>query len=119
MVVTKYLFQFGFFPWNKVAPSPDPFWFPRILGIEKKEKYAAWDLALLMVLFFHRSILKVGSTSSNEMQNFDQIWYLTKVQASYRKIKEVTLNISAFSDDGIVERRCLERGNEVRGGRDG
>ncbi len=60
MIVIKYIFQFGFFPWNKGVPPPDPFWLPRVLGIEKKDKYAPWDLALLMTLFFHRSILKVS-----------------------------------------------------------
>ncbi|GAB1603264.1 hypothetical protein Ahia01_000607200 [Argonauta hians] len=62
IIVIKYLFQFTFFPWN----DPDqfkswrthPFWPPRILGIEKHDYYAIYDLALLLALFIHRTILK-------------------------------------------------------------
>jgi len=54
--VIKYLFQFDFFPWNDVgkAIASGPFWPPKILGIQKKEKYAAYDVTLLMIVFFHR-----------------------------------------------------------------
>ncbi len=58
-VLIKYLFQFGFFPWNQGHQPQHWHYLPRLLGIEKKDKYAAWDLALLMTLFLHRSILKV------------------------------------------------------------
>ncbi|XP_035679168.1 piezo-type mechanosensitive ion channel component 2-like isoform X10 [Branchiostoma floridae] len=60
MIVIKYLFQFDFFPWNNkvLEINDDPFWPPRILGIEKKDSFVVVDLALLLALFFHRSILK-------------------------------------------------------------
>ncbi|XP_067135532.1 piezo-type mechanosensitive ion channel component 2-like isoform X2 [Centruroides vittatus] len=57
LVVVKYLFQFNFFPWNFLS-APGPFWAPRILGIEKNEFYAVFDLLLLLVVFFHRFMLK-------------------------------------------------------------
>ncbi|CAN0077589.1 unnamed protein product [Lampetra fluviatilis] len=61
-VVIKYFFQFGFFPWNtmvRLALSLDkPFDPATIIGVEKKEGYVYYDLVQLLVLFFHRSILK-------------------------------------------------------------
>ncbi|XP_006888832.1 PREDICTED: piezo-type mechanosensitive ion channel component 1 [Elephantulus edwardii] len=60
-VVTKYLFQFGFFPWNSYAVlrrrENKPYFPPRILGLEKTDGYLKYDLVQLMVLFFHRSQL--------------------------------------------------------------
>ncbi|KAL4234818.1 hypothetical protein ACF0H5_006459 [Mactra antiquata] len=58
VVVVKYLFQFGFFPWNGKVPDTDPFWPPKILGIEKKDRFALMDLVLLLALFIHRTLLK-------------------------------------------------------------
>ncbi|CAL8113936.1 unnamed protein product [Orchesella dallaii] len=60
MVVIKYLFQFDFFPWNEKSKQVNtkPFWPPKILGIEKQEKYAMYDVTLLMIVFFHRFMLK-------------------------------------------------------------
>ena len=63
VVVTKYLFQFGFFPWNDGTVQESPFYPPRILGIEQTDNYANVDIALLLALFIHRSILKVGVMS--------------------------------------------------------
>ncbi|XP_030297383.1 piezo-type mechanosensitive ion channel component 1 isoform X2 [Sparus aurata] len=61
MVVVKYLFQFGFFPWNSVYEmtlnEDKPFFPPRILGLEKTDNYIRYDLLQLLVLFFHRSLL--------------------------------------------------------------
>uniref|UniRef100_A0A674N3T1 Piezo type mechanosensitive ion channel component 1 (Er blood group) n=1 Tax=Takifugu rubripes TaxID=31033 RepID=A0A674N3T1_TAKRU len=65
MVVVKYFFQFGFFPWNsayEMAVNDDkPFFPPRILGLEKTDNYIRYDLLQLLALFFHRSLLKVSS----------------------------------------------------------
>ncbi|XP_075571208.1 piezo-type mechanosensitive ion channel component 1 [Pelecanus crispus] len=61
MVVVKYLFQFGFFPWNGYAMlvrnEGKPFFPPRILGLEKTDRYIKYDLVQLLALFFHRSLL--------------------------------------------------------------
>ncbi|NXS58817.1 PIEZ1 protein, partial [Brachypteracias leptosomus] len=61
MVVMKYLFQFGFFPWNSYAMlvrnEGKPFFPPRILGLEKTDHYIKYDLLQLLALFFHRSLL--------------------------------------------------------------
>lgn len=60
-VVTKYLFQFGFFPWNSYTVlrryENKPYFPPRILGLEKTDSYIKYDLVQLMALFFHRSQL--------------------------------------------------------------
>ncbi|XP_039546699.1 piezo-type mechanosensitive ion channel component 1 isoform X1 [Pimephales promelas] len=62
MVVVKYLFQFGFFPWNSEYElqlnADKPFFPPRILGLEKTDNYIRYDLLQLLALFFHRSLLQ-------------------------------------------------------------
>lgn len=63
-MVVKYLFQFGFFPWNGytmlVRNEGKPFFPPRILGLEKTDRYIKYDLIQLLALFFHRSLLLVS-----------------------------------------------------------
>ncbi|XP_030812144.1 piezo-type mechanosensitive ion channel component 1 isoform X2 [Camarhynchus parvulus] len=60
-VVVKYLFQFGFFPWNGyitlLRNEGKPFFPPRIIGLEKSIHYIKYDLLQLLALFFHRSLL--------------------------------------------------------------
>ena len=63
-MVVKYLFQFGFFPWNSLYEmrlnEDKPYFPPRILGLEKSDNYIRYDLLQLLALFFHRSLLMVG-----------------------------------------------------------
>lgn len=57
MIVIKFIFQFGFFPTEPAIDEPTH---PNtIIGLNKTHYYVVWDVALLMVLFFHRYILKV------------------------------------------------------------
>ncbi|XP_017671690.1 PREDICTED: piezo-type mechanosensitive ion channel component 1 isoform X1 [Lepidothrix coronata] len=62
MLLVKYLFQFGFFPWNSYTTllrnEGKPFFPPRILGLEKSTRYLKYDLFQLLALFFHRSLLQ-------------------------------------------------------------
>ncbi|XP_043937510.1 piezo-type mechanosensitive ion channel component 1 [Protopterus annectens] len=62
MIILKYLFQFGFFPWNSsvmsITNDGKPYFPPRILGLEKMDNYIKYDLIQLMILFFHRSLLR-------------------------------------------------------------
>ena len=68
MVVVKYLFQFGFFPWNSEYETRlnenKPFFPPRILGLEKTDNYIRYDLLQLLALFFHRSLLQVSHVAN-------------------------------------------------------
>ncbi|CDW56772.1 fama protein variant [Trichuris trichiura] len=76
MIVIKFVLQFGLFPWNQLVGSSDPFYPPRILGVEKKANFATFDIALLMVLFFHRHHLKtlgLWRESENGSVSFDDI----------------------------------------------
>ncbi|XP_012229785.1 piezo-type mechanosensitive ion channel component isoform X2 [Linepithema humile] len=58
IVIIKCIFQLELIPWNQVAPPNYPLYLPRIMGILKRKNYALWDLLLLLMLFFHRFMLK-------------------------------------------------------------
>ncbi|KAJ8961208.1 hypothetical protein NQ318_008891 [Aromia moschata] len=56
IVLIKCVFQFDIMPGN--ANTHDPFYPPRIIGTYRQKNYALWDLLLLLVVFFHRVLLK-------------------------------------------------------------
>uniref|UniRef100_A0A1L8DF30 Putative piezo-type mechanosensitive ion channel component isoform x14 n=1 Tax=Nyssomyia neivai TaxID=330878 RepID=A0A1L8DF30_9DIPT len=59
VVLLKCVSQFELLWWNEQPIPPNqPLAPARIIGIEKKKNYATYDLALLLVLFFHRFMLK-------------------------------------------------------------
>nr|XP_018904349.1 PREDICTED: piezo-type mechanosensitive ion channel component 2 isoform X6 [Bemisia tabaci] len=59
MIVIKSVFQLELIPWNQgVVPENLPFYAPRIIGIERQINFATYDLFLLLVVFFHRWMLK-------------------------------------------------------------
>lgn len=70
MIVIKCISQFGFFPWSSKLycsiSAEAPFALPNIIGIEKKDGYAQYDLVQLLALFLHRYILKVLQTILNK-----------------------------------------------------
>ncbi|KAG5319735.1 PIEZO protein, partial [Pseudoatta argentina] len=58
IVIIKCIFQLELIPWNQKAPISHPLYEPRIIGVLKDSNYALWDLLLLLILFFHRLMLK-------------------------------------------------------------
>ncbi|XP_052124815.1 piezo-type mechanosensitive ion channel component isoform X3 [Frankliniella occidentalis] len=99
MVVIKCMFQFDLLPWNHEDNVPsntkNPFWPPRIIGIEKKPNYAVFDLSLLLVLFFHRFMLKslglwksLYEDDSTYPQDNDHFEFVQESSSEERKSKQ-------------------------------
>ena len=61
-IVVKFIFQFGFFPWNsnaeEVQSVRNPLKTQNILGIQRMDYFASYDVVLLISLFFHRYMLR-------------------------------------------------------------
>ncbi|XP_055504976.1 piezo-type mechanosensitive ion channel component 1 isoform X2 [Leucoraja erinacea] len=103
MVVIKYLFQFGFFPWNSphvaLLYEDKPFFPPRILGLEKMESYVKYDLIQLLALLFHQSLLKrYGLWDDQEDQKKKDN---AKDKEAVQKPPAVSLDDAAAEDDHI------------------
>lgn len=54
VVLIKCVCQLQIVWWNQSPITTNPMAPARIIGIEQKPNYASYDLALLMVIFFHR-----------------------------------------------------------------
>ncbi|XP_017768658.1 PREDICTED: piezo-type mechanosensitive ion channel component isoform X3 [Nicrophorus vespilloides] len=57
IVVIKCVFQFDILPWTSKDYSSN-INSASLIGIERKKDYAVWDLLLLLVVYFHRYMLK-------------------------------------------------------------
>ncbi|XP_069757353.1 piezo-type mechanosensitive ion channel component 1 isoform X2 [Narcine bancroftii] len=103
MVVIKYLFQFGFFPWNSHYATSlhegKPFFLPRILGLEKSESYVKYDLIQLLALLFHQSLLKRYGLW-NDLQNQKKRENVKEKEAMQKSQAE-NPNESAAEDDHV------------------
>ncbi|XP_056148188.1 piezo-type mechanosensitive ion channel component 1 isoform X2 [Lampris incognitus] len=92
MVMVKYLFQFGFFPWNssyETALNEDkPYFPPRILGVEKTDNYIRYDLLQLLALFFHRSLLMRYGLWDHESPIEEKSSTLESLKLEEKKSKE-------------------------------
>lgn len=64
VILLKLIFQFEFIPWNSATEenlhANNPFWPPRIIGVEQKDKWSTMDLAQLIAFFFHKQMLSVS-----------------------------------------------------------
>ncbi|NWR56171.1 PIEZ1 protein, partial [Bucorvus abyssinicus] len=101
MVVVKYLFQFGFFPWNGYATlvrnEGKPFFPPRILGLEKTDHYIKYDLIQLLALFFHRSLLLAYGLWDHEEDPFPK----KKVEEEEERREEAASLPEAVGEEGM------------------
>ncbi|XP_044597083.1 piezo-type mechanosensitive ion channel component isoform X3 [Cotesia glomerata] len=57
IVIIKCIFQWDLIAWNQVS-GRNPLATTTIIGVDRKTNYALWDLLLLLMVFFHRFMLK-------------------------------------------------------------
>uniref|UniRef100_A0A671QYY7 Piezo-type mechanosensitive ion channel component 1-like n=1 Tax=Sinocyclocheilus anshuiensis TaxID=1608454 RepID=A0A671QYY7_9TELE len=117
MVVVKYLFQFGFFPWNteyELKLNEDkPFFPPRILGLEKTNNFIRYDLLQLLALFFHRSLLQVFSLACSKKQKTKKNKPRLVKLFQMLTILKVELKHSLFLFKSLpIQKICIERTEE-------
>ncbi|XP_055550145.1 piezo-type mechanosensitive ion channel component isoform X2 [Wyeomyia smithii] len=89
VVILKCICQFEMLWWNQnPIPPNQPFSPARLIGIEQKKGYATYDLALLLVLFCHRFILKsLGLWKSDFVEEPDLEEGLYKMDINDEKTK--------------------------------
>uniref|UniRef100_A0A3P8T1X2 Piezo type mechanosensitive ion channel component 2 n=1 Tax=Amphiprion percula TaxID=161767 RepID=A0A3P8T1X2_AMPPE len=111
-IVIKYLFQFGFFPFNQSnAYKNQPYHPPNIIGVEKKDGYVHYDLVQLLALFFHRSILKdEGKEKEKEESEKESLNFRTSIDSGHVQVHfptQQTYQRRKSSSGGSLSHRSL------------
>lgn len=117
VVVIKCMCQFEAWPFNSTPiPGNQPFAPARILGIEKKNDYATYDLILLLVVFCHRIILKSLGLWKSEVTIDDES--LAGDHSDGEKSDDLKASsetvIAAKSEDKIIITETEANGKTVR-----
>lgn len=96
VILVKYVFQFSCFGWLKTE-SQGPLWIPQLVGIERRDMYAAYDFFLLFCLFLHRMVLKVRLCLFSELSTLrDNLFSLCKL---FSLAEMRALNIFPLTDN--------------------
>lgn len=114
MIIVKCICQFGLFSNTDTAiPNNEPFHPRRIIGVEKKDYYAAWDVTLLMILFFHRYVLKVKIVYQKNVTLFDMYFHYPSLFQSLGLWKDVKVNDESAVDDIDREKLHAKKNGET------
>ncbi|XP_055598919.1 piezo-type mechanosensitive ion channel component-like isoform X5 [Uranotaenia lowii] len=109
VVLLKCICQFEMLPWNQnPIPPNQPFSPARLIGIEHKKGYATYDLALLLVLFCHRFILKsLGLWKSefvDETELSEGLYRLDTADENVKKLLKESEEINKEQDAVVIRR---------------
>ncbi|XP_066587552.1 piezo-type mechanosensitive ion channel component [Prorops nasuta] len=114
IVIVKCLFQLELIPWNQKTGfgSGHPLYGPRIIGVERKPNYALWDLLVLLMVFFHRFMLKsLGQWTASSIPRKIIPSSLTVISAKPKS--DNNTDMSKAKDDQAGERSALDVGGAV------
>lgn len=115
VIVLKYFFQFKLFSWNQGTTAEDEATkkMLAVIGLDKKDRFALFDLFSLLIIFLHRSILKRlglwrGYSVEDEAlltRNDDPIQEIQKNEQGdeeTQKLKKIVTDSNLSIDNGQV-----------------
>ncbi|XP_011880859.1 PREDICTED: piezo-type mechanosensitive ion channel component 1 isoform X3 [Vollenhovia emeryi] len=118
IVIIKCIFQLEMIPWNQKPPKSHPLYEPRIIGILKRPNYALWDLLLLLILFFHRFMLKslgqwTGAFSKPRKIIASELPAMPSKSPSSETKEQEEPDIPEESDSHVEEKESQRRSSSV------
>ncbi|KAI6175042.1 Piezo-type mechanosensitive ion channel component 2 [Aphelenchoides bicaudatus] len=71
IIIVQFVFQFGFWTKDANADAEDSaFKLSHVIGVQKRENFAVWNVALLVCLFLHRYMLRrIGIWNDENIEN--------------------------------------------------